>query len=82
MPETYIWSSKHMVGPTTLAAPLTILNAKKLSGHDLLRPHLVFTNCEAGEGTQQLWWWQEALEEEGSWGWAWWEGRGVRVEGG
>lgn len=63
MPETYVWSSKHMVGPTTLAAPLTILNAKKLSGQDLLRPHLFFTNCEAGEGTQQLWWWHEALEE-------------------
>lgn len=49
-----------------MAAPLTILNAKKLSWQDLLRPHLVFTNCEAGEGTQQLWWWQEAREEEGS----------------
>lgn len=52
MPETYIWTSKHTEGPTTLAAPLVILNAKKLSGQDLLRPHLVFTECEAGDGTE------------------------------
>lgn len=31
-----------MEGPTTLAAPLLILNAKKLSGQSLLSPHLVF----------------------------------------
>lgn len=45
-----------MVGPTTLAAPLLILKAKKLSGQGLLRPHLVFT--ASVEGTDQPRCWQ------------------------
>lgn len=40
--DTYISFSKHMEGPTTLAAPLLILNAKKLARQGLLSPHLVF----------------------------------------
>lgn len=46
-------SSKHMLGPTTLAAPLQILNAKKLAGQGLLRSHLVFT--AAGEERSHPW---------------------------
>lgn len=53
---TYMWSSKHMEGPTTLAAPLQILNAKKLSAQGFLRPHLFLTT--PGEGTGQVWWQQ------------------------
>lgn len=49
--ETYTRFSKHILGPTTLAAPLLILKAKKLSGQGLLRPHLVLTT--AVEGTDQ-----------------------------
>lgn len=52
--ETYTRFSKHMVGPTTLAAPLLILKAKKLSGQGLLRPHLVLTTSV--EGTDQPRW--------------------------
>lgn len=51
-----MWSSKHMEGPTTLAAPLQILNAKKLFGQGLLRSHLVFMT--PGEATGQPWWLQ------------------------
>lgn len=46
--ETYTRFSKHTVGPTTLAAPLLILKAKKSFGQGLLRPHLVFTTPVGG----------------------------------
>lgn len=47
---TYISSSKHMEGPTTLAAPLLILKAKKFFRQALLSPHLNFG--VSGKGTQ------------------------------
>lgn len=50
---TYTWFSKHMEGPTTLAAPLEILNAKKLAGQGLLRPHLVFATSGEEAGRDQ-----------------------------
>lgn len=49
-----MWPSKHIEGPTTLAAPLQILNAKWLAGQGLMRPHLYFTT--SGKERDQFWW--------------------------
>lgn len=39
---TYNLSSRQILGPTTLAAPLAILKAKCPGGHDLDKPHLLY----------------------------------------
>lgn len=44
---TYNLSSRHILGPTTLAAPLAILKAKCPGGHDLDSPHLYLTGFTA-----------------------------------
>lgn len=66
-----MWFSKHMEGPTTLAAPLQILNAKKLPGQGLLRPHLFFTTAGGGDRSALV-----AAAQKG----AWKEGRGRACE--
>lgn len=43
MSLTYSLSSRHILGPTTVAAPLANLKAKCPGGHDLDNPHLNLT---------------------------------------
>lgn len=46
--QTYMLSSRHILGPTTLAAPLVILKAKWFSGQGFERPHLWWGGLVAG----------------------------------
>lgn len=51
---TYMLSSKQILGPTTLAAPLAILKEKCPTGQGLDTPHLYLGALEANKENQNI----------------------------